>query len=140
MAAKKTIGNAKTRSRFVFGYVQGCLLRMVAQRWLFVATKGQSAATNQQSENENQAARINAEIEIFHLSATAAKKENNQQNPRTIATVFFAAAVAFVVEHSVEHISHLRFPNSVRFLYLTFQSLFHNMDFAKIVLQLSAIR
>lgn len=66
-----------------------------------------SATANKQSDDENQAAGINAEIEVSHLAATAAKEEDNQQNPSAVATAtaFVAAATAAVsvVEHSVEH-------------------------------------
>lgn len=64
-----------------------------------------SATAKKQCDDENQAAGINAEIEVSHLAATAAKEEDNQQNPSAVATAFVAAATAAVsvVEHSVEH-------------------------------------
>ena len=75
---------------------------------LFAAADGKSAVAEQQCHNQNQATRIDVEMEVFHLAATAAQKQDNQQNPSAVATAkaaaFFATATAVaVVKHSVEH-------------------------------------
>lgn len=109
---------------------------------LLSATYGKTAVAEQQRHNQNQAARIYVEVEAFHLSAAAAQKQDNEQNPSAVASTkaaaaFFAAATAVaIVEHSVEHF-YLLLPKCFGMI-LTCQSLLHNMEFFKNVLQSEA--
>ncbi len=78
-------------------------------------TYGYSARAEQQRDQQDQAAGIYAQAEIFEFSAAATEKQYYEQNPRAVATakghsaaaaavaVSVAFAVAAFVKHSVEH-------------------------------------
>ena len=67
----------------------------------------QAAAAHKQSDHQDQAARINVDVETLHFATAATKEKYNQQDPCAVASAaaFFAATAAAVtvVEHSVEH-------------------------------------
>ena len=97
------IFNTKTCLILSFAMYKGYLA-------LFATTEIDSAAANQQSQHENQAAGINRQTEISHFATAAAQIQDDKQDPSAVAaaqaSAFFAAAAAAVaiVEHSVEHI------------------------------------
>ncbi len=69
-------------------------------------TDGETAAANQKSYHEDEAAGIHRKAEVFHLSAAAAKKQYDEKYPRAIASAEAAAvfaAAGFVVKQSVKH-------------------------------------
>ncbi len=88
---------------FIFSYVQGRVVLFAS------ATEGNSSAANQKRHHEKQAGGVDVEIEIFHLTAAAAQKQDNEQNPCAVASAkasaaVFAVSASAVVKHSVEHI------------------------------------
>ena len=88
---------------FIFSYVQGRVVLFAS------ATEGNSSAANQKRHHEKQAGGVDVEIEVFHLTAAAAQKQDNEQNPCAVASAkasaaVFAVSASAVVKHSVEHI------------------------------------
>ena len=88
---------------FIFSYVQGRVVLFAS------AAEGNSSAANQKRHHEKQAGGVDVEIEVFHLTAAAAQKQDNEQNPCAVASAkasaaVFAVSASAVVKHSVEHI------------------------------------
>ena len=120
-------------------YKLSCPLGLLASRCDL-----ESAAAEKQCNQEYHAVGIYAKAEILEFSATAAKEQDDEQNPSAVATAknsataVVATVVAFVaatvVKHTVEHF-YLHFAEQSAFvLDQSYNRLIHCMVIFKIVL------